>query len=89
MVWQSPSGPCTFLLGVAETGTVSLHTASLPWTVDSLSCLSGAQLLTGPGSGPPSGGRGQEAVWQVGSRYALPSSHPPVAGVCLVHWGWR
>lgn len=34
------------VLSVAETGTVSLDTASLPWTVDLLSCLSGAQLLT-------------------------------------------
>ena len=34
-----------FLLSVAETGTVSLDTAPLPYTVDSLSRLLGVQLL--------------------------------------------
>lgn len=40
--------------GVVETGTVSVDTASLPWT-DSLSCLSGAQLPQGLALVPSAG----------------------------------
>lgn len=28
-------------------------------------------------------------MWQVGTRCALPTFHPPVAGVCPTHWGWQ